>query len=397
MTSTLNPDLERDLLAAVARVRPIAEAHARASEQGATLHPAVVAALHHERLFALTTPTELGGHDASGATQLAVYEAMAHADTSAGWGLMIGATITGMLGAYLPDASVRAIFAGRAPVAAGLQVPMGVARPVAGGYRVSGRWGFGSGIRHAEWVFTAARVEGGEDDGPPSFVHLAVPVRQVQIEPTWDTAFLRGSGSEHYRMEDVFVDHAHTCPYPAGARQRGASFFDLPFVALVAPAHLGFALGVAQRALDEVVALAPLRMLPWPGEPLATQSSFRVDLGRNTMALSAARALAREVVGQCGERMEAGQELTPHDWSAVRSAVTYVTEVAAAVTTFAFRAGGASALYPGAPLERCFRDIHAAIQHIAATVDAYDHAGRVQLGEAPFHPMLMARERAPVL
>lgn len=391
-----NPELERDLLAAVAHVRPIAEAHARESELGATLHPAVVDALERERLFLLAAPSELGGRDASGETQLAVFEAMAHADPSAGWALMIGAILNGMLGAYLPDATARAIFAGRSKAAAGLQVPMGSARRVTGGYRVSGRWGFGSGIRHADWVFTAAMVEDTGVPGPPCFVHLAIPASEVTVESTWDTAFLRGSGSEHYRVEDLFVDEAHTCPYPHGARLRGSSFLNLPFVALVAPGHLGFALGVAQRALDEVAALAPKRFMAWPGEPLAAQQSFRLELGRQHMALQAARALSREVVARLSERMAAGQALTPDDWSMARAGMAYVTEAAAAITTFAFRAGGASALYAGAgsALERCFRDIHAGTQHIAATSDGYEYAGRVQLGEVPFHPMLMARAAA---
>ena len=394
MTRITDPVLERDLLAAVARVRPIAEARALESERDATLHPDVVAALRKEGLFALAAPAELRGGGASGSTQLAVFEAMAHADSSAGWALMIGASISGMMGAYLPDATARAMFAGLAPLAAGLQVPMGTARPVAGGYRVTGRWGFGSGIRHADWVFTAGRVETGVSNSPPSFIHIAVPVGRVTIEDTWDTSFLSGSGSEHYRLEDVFVDHAHTCDYPAAARQRGGAFFDLPFVALVAPGHLGFALGVAQRALDEAASLAPQRIMTWTGEPIAARSSFRAELGRQEVALQAARALAREVIARCTRRVAEGEPLTPTDWAAVRGAVTYVTEVAVQVATFAFRAGGATALLAGAPLERCFRDVHAALQHIAATVDAYDYAGRVVLGEAPFHPMLMARSHA---
>jgi alkylation response protein AidB-like acyl-CoA dehydrogenase len=393
MNHITDPVLERDLLAAVARVRPIAEARARDSERDATLHPDVVAALRREGLFALGAPAELGGGGASGSTQLTVFEAMAHADSSAGWALMIGASISGMMGAYLPDATARELFAGHVPIAAGLQVPMGTARPVAGGYRVTGRWGFGSGIRHADWVFTAARVEAGTSDAPPCFVHVAVPVGQVTIEDTWDTSFLSGSGSEHYRLEDVFVDHAHTCDYPAAARQRGGAFFDLPFVALVAPGHLGFALGVAQRALDEAASLAPRRVMAWTGEPIAARSSFRAELGRHEVALQAARALAREVIARCTGRVAEGEPLSPADWAAVRGAVTYVTEVAVQVATFAFRAGGATALLAGAPLERCFRDSHAALAHIAATVDAYDYVGRVVLGEAPFHPMLMARSQ----
>ncbi|MDI1452105.1 acyl-CoA dehydrogenase family protein [Polyangium sp. 6x1] len=386
--------LETRLLASVARVRPIAEAHADASNEGTTLHPTVVAAMKEEGLFALAAPKEVGGQGADGRTQFVVYEAMAHADPSAGWSLMIGAIMNGMMGAYLPEAATREIFARGMTTSAGLQVPMGKARRVRGGFEVTGRWGFGSGIRHADWVYTAAAIEAPGQAGPPSFVQIAVPAARVTIEDTWNTAFLRGSGSNHYRMEALFVEEAFTCSYPGAARRRGQAYFELPFIALVAPGHIGFALGVARRALEEIAIVAPRRFKAWNGETLAAQSSFRVELGRKRAALDAARALAREVIELSMQRAEAGEALSPEDWAAVRAATTYTTEVAADVTSFAFRAGGSSAIYTGTVLERCFRDVHAAAQHIAATDDAYDYAARVRMGEAPFNPLLLPRDSA---
>jgi indole-3-acetate monooxygenase len=391
MTIRTEAALASRLLASVARVRPIAEAHADASNEAATLHPAVVEVMKEEGLFALAAPKEVGGIGADGRTQLAVYEAMAHADPSAGWALMIGAIMNGMMGAYLPEAATRAIFAKGMPTSAGLQVPAGTARRVPGGYEVTGRWGFGSGIRHASWVYTAAVIE---QAGPPSCVQFAVPVSQVKIEDTWNTSFLRGSGSNHYRMEAVFVEEAFTCTYPTAARKRGGAYFELPFIAMVTPGHVGFALGVARRALEEITAVAPRRMKVWNGEMLAAQSSFRVELGRKRAALDAAQALGREVVERSMQRVEAGTPLSPEDWAEVRAATTYTTEIAAEVTSFAFRAGGSSAIYAGTVLERCFRDIHAAAQHIAATDDAYDYAARVRMGEAPFSPLLLPRGSA---
>ncbi|MDI3291976.1 acyl-CoA dehydrogenase family protein [Polyangium sp. 15x6] len=394
MTKGTENVLETSLLASVARVRSVAEAHADASNEGATLHPAVVEVMKKEGLFALAAPKEVGGQGADGRTQLVVYEAMAHADPSAGWALMIGAIMNGMMGAYLPEAATREIFAAGMTTSAGLQVPTGKARRVDGGFEVTGRWGFGSGIRHASWVYTAAMIEEPTQVGPPSFVQVAVPVSRVTIEDTWNTAFLRGSGSNHYRMESVFVDEAFTCSYPCASRKRGQAYFELPFIALVAPGHIGFALGVARRALEEITIVAPRRIKAWTGEALGTQSSFRVELGRKRAALDAARALGREVIELSMQRAEAGRALSPEDWAAVRAATTYTTEVAADVTSFAFRAGGSSAIYAGTVLDRCFRDVHAAAQHIAATDDAYDYAARVSMGEAPFNPLLLPRESA---
>ena len=387
--------LEAHCLAAVTRVRPIAEAHARDADRDSTLHPAVVAAMRAEGLFGLVAPREVGGAGAPTLTQLAAFETMAHAEPSAGWSWMIGAITTAMMGAYLGEVAVARIFDAGMPIAAGLHMPMGRARPVRGGFEISGRWGFGSGIRHADWVFTAAAIESDAPPaGPPPMILVAVPANRVRVEPTWDTTLLRGSGSNHYRMEAVFVDEAFTCPYPAPPRRRGGSFFELPFIALVAAAHIGFALGVAQRALDEVADnVAPRRVRIWSQELLRDGNGFRLEFGRASMQLAAARSLGREMLGSISARMEVGGVLDAADWSATRATTTYATEVAAQVTTFAFRAGGASSLGAGSVLERCLRDIHAALQHVSASDEAYDFATRVRLGEPLAHPFYLPRPK----
>jgi alkylation response protein AidB-like acyl-CoA dehydrogenase len=118
---------------------------------------------------------------------------------------------------------------------------------------------------------------------------------------------------------------------------------------------------------------------------LGDHAAFQMDLGRAEAKLGAARAYALSAVSAAWDRVRAGDALSLDDWSAVRLAATYVTEVAAEVISFAYRSGGASALYSTSPLQRYFRDIHAATQHIAATDDAYEAAGRARLGIATPH------------
>jgi alkylation response protein AidB-like acyl-CoA dehydrogenase len=387
---------EGRFLAAVARVRGVAEARAAESDRDATLHPEVVAAMRAEGLFGLVAPREVGGAEAGPLVQLGVIEAMAHADSAAGWSLMIGAVTTAMMGAYLGRGAVARIFAGEMPIGAGLHMPMGRARKVEGGFEISGRWAFGSGVRHADWVLTAAVVETGEAAaGAPAMILFAVPAGRVQIERSWDTAMLRGSGSHHYRLEGERVEEAFTAPYPAAPRLRGAAFFELPFVALVAASHIGFALGVAQRALDEVAErVAPHRVRLWSRELMRDGTGFRVGLGRAAAQLAAARALAREVLGEVTARVERGEVLEAADWARVRGATALATEIAAEVATFAFRSGGASALGASSVIERCFRDAHGALQHVAASDEAFDFAARARMGDAPFIPLHLPRPRA---
>lgn len=386
------------LLTAVERVRDAALAHADEAERRRTLAPAVVDALHSVGLFAMAAPRALGGAECDPLTQIEVFEAMARIDTSAGWSLMIGAMTTAMAGGYLPDAGAARVFAGATPICAGLQQPAGVARRAPGGYVVSGRWPFGSGVRHAGWVLSGAVVEpagapavAGSPGGPPELLTFAVPAGDVRIEDTWHSSGLRGSGSDHYRVEGVFVPEELTFPFPAAAPRRGGPLYALPFIAFVTPAHVGFALGAARGALDEIIRAAPRRTRLWTGVQLGDHAAFQMDLGRAEAKLGAARAYALAAVGAAWDRVRAGDALSLDDWSAVRLAATYVTEVAAEVISFAYRSGGASALYSTSPLQRYFRDIHAATQHIAATDDAYEAAGRARLGIATPHPFFAPR------
>jgi alkylation response protein AidB-like acyl-CoA dehydrogenase len=291
---------------------------------------------------------------------------------------------------------VSEIFERRPPIGAGLVSPSGAAERVPGGYRVRGRWGWGSGIRHATWVFTSAVVvpsggAGTQPQTPPEMISFAVPASAVTIEDTWYSAGLRGSGSSHYRIDDLFVADDFTCPFPLAPPRRGGPLYRLPLIALLAPAHIGFALGAARRALDEIAALAASKTRLWTQVSLRDHAPFRMDLGRAEAKLGAARAYSREVANSMWSAACEGRSLTPSDWSSVRLAATYVTEIAAEVVGTAYHHGGGSALYESNPLQRYFRDINAATQHVAATDDAYDLAGRVLLGTAEPHIMMAPR------
>lgn len=407
MTEQPPSSCRASLLAAVERVRPIVLAHADEAEERRTLAQPVVDALQSSGLFAMAAPRAVGGAECDPLTQLDVIEAMSRLDTSAGWSLMISAMVSALAGSYLPDAGVRRIFGaadrasgrgGAFPLFAGLQQPQGLARRAPGGFVVSGRWPFGSGVQHADWIFTGAVVapeEGASaQPGPPSMISFAVEAGRVCIEDTWHASGLKGSGSEHYRMDDVFVPEELTCPFPGAAPRRGGAHFTLPLVALLAPVHIAFALGAARRALDEIAVAAPKRVKVWPGTPLAQHAAFHMDLGCAEAKLAAARAYAFDVVGAMQRRALEGGALTPDGWSAIRVVTTYVTEVAADVASFAYRSGGGTALYTKSPLQRYFRDINAAAQHIAATDDAYEFAGRVRLGLPSPHPLLAPRSPA---
>lgn len=369
----------RALLDAVERVRDVVAAHADEAERLATLPPATVAALEDAGLLALKLPAVLGGAEAEPATQIDVIEALSAVDASAGWCLMVGATTVALPGVFLADDALATMFAGgRIPRAAGCYMPTGHAVEVAGGYRVTGRWAYASGIRHAAWVSGTARVvrDGTPTDERRAFV---VPVGDVEVHDTWRVAGLRGTGSCDFSVADFFVAAGFTWDMQHAVPRRGGALYRLGLPGFVANEHAAFALGVARRALDEIAGLAASKTRGLKPSPLAERPAFQRFLAEAGLRLRAARALAVEVNEAAWATVAGGATLAGCQHAELRSAAVLATEAALHAVTGAFRYAGGSALYESSVLQRCLRDLNAGAQHFMVSDSAYEGLGRFRL------------------
>jgi len=183
------------LLAAVENVRETVASQANEAEKQATLPRATVDALITSGLFTLKLPAILGGAEADPVTQIEVIEALSAIEPSAGWCTMIGATGIGLPAAFLAEEAIARIFAGgHIPTAALVAMPTGQAVPTDGGYRLSGRWAFVSGVRHAQWITAGVRVVR-PGDAPPEQRMMSFPAAAAQIHDNWRVAGLQGTGS----------------------------------------------------------------------------------------------------------------------------------------------------------------------------------------------------------
>src|SRR5262245_54128009 len=173
------------LLEAVERVRDTLRAGADEAEANATLPLATVQALDDAGLLALKLPAVLGGAEADLVIQLEVLEAVTYIDTSAGWCTLIGAAAIASPGAFVADEAIaHSCVDGQVARTAGTFMPIRPAVPVAGGYRVSGRWAFASGIRHAQGVSATTGVVG-EGAATPTLRRVVMPVAAVNIHDNW--------------------------------------------------------------------------------------------------------------------------------------------------------------------------------------------------------------------
>lgn len=371
-----------DLVGAARELAPLIGAEAEAAELGGTLTEPVVDALHASGLFGLMVPEVLGGHEASMRTCLEVFEELARADGSTGWSFMANATAGALAGAFTGEAAATAMFdraEQRMPVFAGMFGPVGSAELHDGEYVVNGKYGFASGSGHASWISGGTLVvRDGElvtsADGLPEMRVVFVPRGQVEFLGNWDVLGLQGTGSYDYAIVDQHVAPEFTFPLLAAVAQRGGPLYGFGVLGITSSGHSAFALGVARRALEELVPTVrgKSRM---GAPPISEQQLFQHDLGLHDAALRAARAFVFDEFGAVEAELVAGHDPGPDAILRLRQATTYVTRVAAEAVRFAYAWAGSSALRQPSVLGRCFRDIHAGTQHVFVDESTFADAG----------------------
>lgn len=388
--TAMNRGETRDaLLAGVEEIRALLAAQCDAEEQAATLSAASVAALAGAGVLAMKLPRVLGGAEADPVTQFEVIEALARANPAAAWCSMVGATSLGMPGAFLPDAGIARMFpAGRVPRGAIVVMPAGEARAEGDGYRLSGRWSFASGVRHADWLALACRLVA-PSGGAPQIWMMVVPAAAAHIHDNWQVAGLKGTGSCDVSVDDCAVPAAMAWNLLEDAPRRGGPLYRLGIPAFVANEHAAFALGVARRALDELVAIAAAKRRGYaPGAAsLATRATVQRAIGEGEIRLRAARALAIELNEQAWETVVAGRTPDGRLQSELRAVGTFCTETAVAVAERAFRYAGGAAIYSSHVLQRCLRDLEVAAQHLIISETAYENLAQFMLGFDDADPM----------
>ena len=378
----------RALLDAVESLRGVILAGADEAEETGTLPQTTVDAIHESGLFAYKSARVLGGAEADAMIQLEVVEAASRIDPAVGWSIMIGSgTLSGMV-AFLGEEAISEMFVdGKFPRAAGAAAASGEAVIVEGGYRVTGRWAFASGIRHSHYLAMGAMAVGGPDG--PKQIRVVVPTSQAKIHDNWDVMGLRGTGSCDFSLDDVFVPERFTWGGAEARPLRGGANFYLGRPGMQTTGHCGVVLGIGRRAHDEITELAKTKKRGYRGTEalIADRGSFQRFLGESDMRLRAAKSLCLETLEEAWELVT--EEITPPPELQVRlrASGTYATEEASDIVSQAFRFGGGSAMYSSHILQKCLRDVHGAAQHNMVSDRAYENHGQFMLGFPDANPM----------
>jgi len=337
--------------------------------------------------FRVMFPSAWGGPEMSLPQQVELIEILAHADAAAAWCVKIGGD-SGLFAAWLEERAAHELYLDLDYITAGQAPPNGRALEVDGGYRVTGRWGFGSGCTHADVIVGGCVVVGGDGQpivsgGMPRVIHVLAPASGWQIEDTWFAHGLAGSGSHHYSTKDLFVPAAHVLDLNAPSK-RDEALYRLSIAASVSIPMAGVPLGIARRAIDELCAIAGQRTVAIPPPPVLLKSLPRVRLAvaRAESLLGAARAYVYDTVERLWDEVVTRGSASTTARRDVGLARIHAHRMACDVAQLMFDTAGPAAVYASSPLDRLLRDAVTINQHLLFNDGVLEELGAMALGDA---------------
>jgi alkylation response protein AidB-like acyl-CoA dehydrogenase len=338
--------------------------------------------------FRIAMPREWGGPELDPMSQLAILEALSIADASVGWCAMIGCS-GGYLTGFLEQKVAREMYPDIDVFTANALTPTGRALKVKDGYRVSGRWPFGSGCQHSTWLVGGCMVYEGDrqsftSEGVPATRQCFFPTRDAEILDTWYTTGLRGSGSCDFAINDYFVPEERTFSYQDVKFYRSGPLYR--FFANLLFHFPGPALGVARAAIDTLIdaGTRPRRLTTVGGKLQAGElrdDAFVQDaVGRAEAILAAARAYLFNTMSEVWDELVGGREIPPRLLAHFLMVHSHVYAMSTQAVELVYKARGGSSVYSSGLLDRCMRDALTMNQHVTNSLRSYGMAGRILLG-----------------
>ena len=370
-----------EYLAAVHRLGPLIRDQRRSFDQERRIPDVVFTALADAGLFRLYLPKTLGGPELSPFDFMRIVEAASALDGSVGWLVGNGGGMS-RIGGYLQESTVRDWFVDPRAFVVSATGAIGTAERVSGGYRVSGRWPFGSGAHHATRFMGLASFKSTDgQNGPPVCCYFSKS--DVQVYDTWFVSGLRATGSCDFEVQNVFVPIEHTHPLVDFTPTHPGPLYRLPGLSAFAWTVSVVPLGIAQGAIDYFIELAGKKMRLGSALPLREHESTQAMIGRAETAVRAARAFLVDAMEELMTATDVGGDRLLQARAFFRAACTNAADTAIRVVDWIATDAGTAAIFEAGTLERSVRDVHAATKHVAMTPNNYIVAGRLTLGLEP--------------
>ncbi len=371
-------------LEAARKLAPMIRTYAGDTEAQRMLPAPVFEALADAGLFHLLFPRSMGGGELDLPTYVQVIEEIGKADASTGW-VVNQCSVFATYAARMPRDIARAIWIDT-PRSVVANTPLASAEAVVvpGGYKVTGRQGFSTGCRNAAWVAAHAQIiDNGKvrrDKGEPETRYLFVPVAEAELLDTWHVRGMRGTGTHHFAVNDVFVPAERTVLSVTAPLLETGPLYQIPRTLAFASGDASVALGLARTCLTTFSDLAGAKTPRAMQALLRDQSMTQVIVGQAEADLRSGRAFLHEAVREVWAQVSSGGTLTLDHRANLRIAATHAIRLAARIIDAVYSAAGATAVYESHLMQRHFQDIHVITQHLQSRLAHYEMVGRHWLG-----------------
>ncbi|MDB5431996.1 MAG: hypothetical protein JWP35_3112 [Caulobacter sp.] len=337
-------------------------------------------------LFRLVTPERWGGEGGDLATFYEVTRRLARGCASSAWTLSFLTLHSWILCRFSPRLQEELFAGGTVPLAPAPLAPSGVATPVDGGFRLSGRWEWATGVMHADWAIVNAI-----DGGPMGPRFCVLPLADMTIVDVWHTAGMCATGSNTIVAEDVFVPEHRTLEawrirmdQAPGAALHPGTNVTWPMSATLALAAATPALGAAEAALAAFTQRMADKLQAYSGARQAEMPATHLRLGEAVATVRAARLVWEDAIRTLGRIGPMGAAAPPEDLVAIRVAATHLVGLCNQAANGLAAAAGASSGFLSSPLQRALRDLQMMRGHMMFDWDrSMQIGGRMALGIGP--------------
>ena len=369
--------------AAARALTPILRERAEAIEAARSLPRDLSDRFAELGFYRMCVPERYGGLELPPADTMRTVERLARGDGACAWCVFIGAT-SGSVLALLAEEAAREIFATPETLLCGVFAPRGTARVVEGGFRVEGRWPWGSGTRNADWIMGGCQILGdGEPEriagGAPRTRMMLLPAHEVDLLDTWHVSGLAGTGSTDFAVRDRFVPERRSVDLIHDVPIEGP-LYAFPQFGLLGMGIAAVALGLARAAIDELVEIAGGKTPTGSTRPLAMRSNAQSDVARAEALWRSARAYYYEAIEAAWQSALGGGGIDVVERRDIRLATTHATQASAEAVDLMYHLAGGTSVYRRSPLQRIFRDVHVATQHMMVGHSTLELTGRLLLG-----------------
>jgi len=377
------PDHASILIERARALVPLLEEHAAEAERLRKPHDAVMAAIEEAEIFKLMVPRERGGFELDLDTFLEVGLTLSEGDASMAW-VTTFLIEHCWLFCHFPPSTQDEIFGDKGyALAPGVIAPTGVAKRVEGGFRLDGRWQWGTGITHSTWVMVGARVE--SDNGELDIRFLTMPIEDVTVDDTWYVDGMRATGSNDIVIDDLFVPEARSANLMEIASGNGPAskfysgpLYKTPMIPILALAAAMPAVGQARAAINRFREAMSGRIMYGTMDKQADRPAAQIRLARAELEVLGAELLLRDAVR---EVMELRENATPQDRARWVAMYALAVDQSKRVLQSIAEVSGAKAHFETHPLQRAVRDMNTLACHVVFDLDSrLELMGRAMLG-----------------